>query len=57
MAKFAVKALDAKKRVAIHGTKNALMIFSQRMSPRIAVVKVAKKIMAPWFRERASASG
>jgi short-subunit dehydrogenase len=57
VARFAMKALHAKKRVAIHGTKNALMIFSQRMSPRIAVVKVAKKIMKPWFNRRANASG
>ncbi|MCA1825814.1 MAG: SDR family NAD(P)-dependent oxidoreductase [Myxococcales bacterium] len=52
VAKYALKALDGKKRVAIHGTKNAFLIFSQRLSPRIATVKVARKIMEPWFKER-----
>ena len=52
VAAYALKALDARKRVAIHGTKNALLIFSQRLSPRIATVKVARKIMQPWFKNR-----
>jgi short-subunit dehydrogenase len=52
VAAFALRALDAKKRVAVHGKKNALLVFSQRLSPRIATVKVAKRIMQPWFRER-----
>ena len=52
VAKFAIKSLAAKKRVAIHGTKNALLVFSQRFSPRLAVVKVAKKVMEPWFAAR-----
>jgi short-subunit dehydrogenase len=52
VAAYALKALDAHKRVAIHGTKNALLILSQRLSPRIATVKIAKKIMEPWFNER-----
>ena len=56
VAKFALAALDAKKRVAIHGTKNALLIFSQRISPRIAVVKVARKFMQPWFKDRTTAT-
>ncbi len=52
VARFAMKALDAKKRVAIHGAKNAFLVFSQRFSPRFAVVKVAKKVMEPWFGAR-----
>ena len=52
VAAYALKALDARKRVAIHGRKNAFLIFSQRLSPRLAVVKVAKKVMQPWFRQR-----
>ena len=47
-----MRALDAKKRVAIHGATNSFMIFSQRLSPRSMVVKVARKIMEPWFKER-----
>jgi short-subunit dehydrogenase len=56
VAKFALKALDTKKRVAIHGAKNAFLIMTQRVSPRIAVVKVAKKIMEPWLKDRPTAS-
>lgn len=52
VAAFALRALDARKRVAIHGKKNAFLIFSQRLSPRIATVKIAKRITQPWFRER-----
>src|SRR5438105_5895842 len=32
VAAFALKALDGKRRVAIHGAKNAALIFSQRLS-------------------------
>ena len=52
VADYAVAALDARRRVAIHGKKNALMIFSQRLSPRALTVKVARRIMEPWFVER-----
>jgi uncharacterized protein len=52
VAKFALRSLDAKKRVAVHGTKNAFLIFSQRFSPRGLRVKVARRIMQPWFKHR-----
>lgn len=52
VADFALRSLDARKRVAIHGAKNAFLIFTQRLSPRIAVVKVARRIMQPWLRGR-----
>src|SRR5438552_3085829 len=52
VADFAMRSLDARKRVAIHGKKNAFLIFSQRLSPRTATVKIARKIMEPWFVNR-----
>lgn len=52
VAAFALRALDAKKRVAVHGVKNALFVFSNRFSPRTLSAKVAKKIMEPWIKHR-----
>ena len=52
VAEFALRALDAKKRVAVHGTGNALLAYSSRFSPRFLTLKVARKVMEPWLRER-----
>jgi short-subunit dehydrogenase len=52
VAGYALRALDAKKRVAVHGPKNNFLIWSERLSPRSLTVKVARKIMEPWFRHR-----
>src|SRR5437763_16183846 len=52
VAAYAMRALKAKRRVAIHGPQNALMIQGQRLSPRRMTVKVARRIMLPWFKER-----
>ena len=52
VAAFALRALDAKKRVAVHGMKNSMMVFSNRFSPRTLSAKVARKIMEPWFKHR-----
>ena len=52
VAKFAVRALKKRRRVAIHGTRNALLIQSQRFAPRTVVVKIARRFMEPWFRLR-----
>ncbi|HYZ89617.1 MAG TPA: SDR family oxidoreductase [Myxococcales bacterium] len=52
VARFALRALDAKRRVAIHGTRNALLIHSQRLAPRKAVVKIARRVMEPWLGNR-----
>jgi len=59
VAAYALRALDAGRRVAVHGVKNALMIQSQRLSPRRITVKVARRIMLPWFKDRkaSTASG
>ena len=52
VAAFALRALDAKKRVAVHGLKNSLFVFSNRFSPRTLSAKVARKIMEPWIKHR-----
>jgi short-subunit dehydrogenase len=52
VAAFALRALDKRRRVAIHGRRNALMIHSQRFAPRGLVVKIARRVMEPWFRLR-----
>ena len=52
VARFAMKSLDARKRVAVHGAKNSLLIFSQRFAPRALVTRTARKIMEPWFAHR-----
>ena len=52
VAAFALRALDAKKRVAVHGAKNSMMVFSNRFSPRSLSAKVARKIMEPWIKHR-----
>jgi short-subunit dehydrogenase len=57
VARFALRALRARRRVAIHGVRNALLVQSQRFAPRRAVVKVARRVMEPWFRGRDARSG
>lgn len=52
VAAYALEALAAKRRVAIHGAKNAFLAFSNRFAPRTMVVKVARKVMEPWFAHR-----
>jgi uncharacterized protein len=52
VARFALRALDARRRVAIHGTRNALLIQSQRLAPRRVVAKIARRVMEPWLRGR-----
>ena len=52
VAAFALRALDSGKRVAIHGLRNAMLIHSQRLAPRSAIVKIARRVMEPWFRNR-----
>ena len=51
VARFALRALRAGKRVAIHGARNNLIVQSERLAPRRVVVKMARKFMEPWFRE------
>lgn len=53
VAAYAIKALAARKRVAVHGAMNAARAFSARLAPRVVVAKVAKKVMEPWFKHRA----
>jgi uncharacterized protein len=57
VAAFALRALDAKKRVAVHGVKNSLLVFSNRFSPRTLSAKVAKGIMQPWLKHRGGGQG
>jgi short-subunit dehydrogenase len=52
VARFALRALRAGKRVAIHGARNNLIVQSERLAPRRVVVKMARRFMEPWFRER-----
>ena len=52
VARFALDALAKRRRVAIHGVRNALLIQSQRLAPRRVVVKIARRVMEPWFRLR-----
>jgi short-subunit dehydrogenase len=54
VAAFALRSLDARRRVAIHGARNALLVQSQRLAPRRAVVKIARKVIEPWLRRRSS---
>lgn len=54
VARFALRALRRRKRIAIHGARNALMIHSQRLSPRFAVVKIARRVIEPWLRTRSA---
>jgi short-subunit dehydrogenase len=56
VARFALRALRARRRVAIHGLRNALLVQSQRLAPRRAVVKVARRVMEPWFKGRKARS-
>ena len=53
VARYAVEALGSRKRVAVHGAKNALLVFGARFTPRSVVAKMAKKTMEPWFAKRA----
>jgi short-subunit dehydrogenase len=50
VARFALRALRARRRVAIHGARNNLLVQSERLAPRRVVVKMARKFMEPWFR-------
>jgi len=52
VAAYGIAALDAKKRVAIHGAANALLAWSTRLAPRSLVVAMARKKMEPWFTKR-----
>ena len=52
VANFALRALDAKKRVAVHGLKNSLFAFSNRFSPRALSARVARRVMEPWIKHR-----
>ncbi|MBS2029942.1 MAG: SDR family oxidoreductase [Deltaproteobacteria bacterium] len=52
VAEYAMAALDAKKRVAVHGMANALLAWSTRLAPRSVVVAMARKKMEPWFNQR-----
>jgi short-subunit dehydrogenase len=56
VAEFALRALDAKKRVAVHGAGNAALAYGARFTPRFLTLKVARKVMEPWLRERATKS-
>jgi short-subunit dehydrogenase len=56
VAAFALRSLDANRRVAIHGARNAAMIHSQRLAPRRAVVKIARKVIEPWLSGRGGAT-
>ena len=52
VADFALRALDTGRRVAVHGTMNAVRAFSTRLAPRRVVVKMARKVMEPWVKHR-----
>jgi uncharacterized protein len=54
VAEFALHALEAKKRVAVHGMGNAALAYGARFTPRFLTLKVARKVMEPWLRERAA---
>jgi hypothetical protein len=49
VARYGLEALDAKKRVAVHGAMNGLQAWSVRLAPRALVAKLARKKMQPWF--------
>jgi short-subunit dehydrogenase len=55
VARWAADTIAAKKRVAVHGFKNALLAWGTRFSPRFLTVKAAAKTMEPWFAGRKSA--
>lgn len=50
VAAFALRALDKRRPVAIHGRGNALLIQSQRLAPRRAIVKIARRFVESWSR-------
>lgn len=52
VAVYTLKALAAKKRVAVHGMMNAILAFGTRLSPRGLTVKIARQKMEPWFAGR-----
>ena len=52
VAHFALRALRAQRRIAIHGARNKLIVQSERLTPRRIVVKMARRFMEPWFRSR-----
>lgn len=52
VAAWALKVIDARRRSAVHGWKNAFMAFATRLAPRSINAKAAKKTMEPWFSGR-----
>jgi short-subunit dehydrogenase len=56
VAAFALRSLDGRRRVAIHGARNAAMVHSQRLAPRRAVVKIARRMIQPWLSGRGGTS-
>jgi short-subunit dehydrogenase len=52
VATFALRGLDANRRVAIHGARNAALVHSQRLAPRRVVVKMARNLMHAWLADR-----
>jgi short-subunit dehydrogenase len=56
VAAFALRSLEANRRVAIHGVRNAALIHSQRLAPRRAVVRIARKVIEPWLSGRGGAT-
>ena len=45
LAEFTYTTMKSKKPMAVHGFMNQLMVFSQRFSPRKAIIAVAAKMM------------
>ena len=52
VAAWALRALERKQRVAVHGLRNSLLAFGNRFAPRRVTVAMARKVMEPWFRDR-----
>lgn len=55
VAAYTLEALEAKRRVAVHGFKNAFLAFATRFSPRTLSAKAARRVMEPWFDVRKGA--
>lgn len=47
VAKFAYKALKKKRRLAVHGLGNRLLIHAQRFLPRGLIVRVTRSVVGP----------
>jgi short-subunit dehydrogenase len=52
VARWAADTIAARKRVSVHGFKNAVMAFGARFTPRWLTTKAAAKTMEPWFAGR-----